>query len=791
MKLSEQWLREWVNPSITQEELRTKLTMAGLEVESFIPVAEPFSNVVVAEVIQVEKHPEADRLKVCQVNVGEPELLTIVCGASNVEPGIKVPAALVGATLPKLKITRSKLRGIVSNGMLCSEVELGLAEESNGLMILPSDAPVGQSVWEYLNLSDSVMDINITPNRGDCLSVLGVATEVAALTEASLQKSILPEVKPVISDTLPITIETPSACPRYVGRVIREINAAIPTPMWLRERLRRSGIRSINPVVDVMNYVMLELGQPMHAFDLEKIKGGIHVKKSEISENIVTLDGQTIAIHSDILMIRDEQQPLALAGVMGGLDSGVSSLTTNIFLESAYFAPDNIAPAVRQYKLTSESSYRFERGIDPTIQAIAIERATELLLSIVGGKPGPVIDISSEEYLPKKKSISLRSARVNRLLGFTIPDKDIEHFLHRLGFSTEKTIEGWNVTIPLRRPDVTIEADLIEEVVRLYGYDHLPSRPFVAPLNILPRPETVLDLKTLRQCFTDLGYHEAITYSFVDKKLQQLLDPGQQPKELLNPITSEMTVMRTNLWPGLLNTLLYNQNRQQLRVRLFETGLRFITQNDVLYQQKVVSGLITGSVVEEQWGIPTRSVDFFDIKGDLQKIFKLTNDDKSFKFLPCDHSALHPGQSALIYRGQEYLGIFGALHPEVMQILELSQPVFVFECLLDILQQRQKPHATEISKFPEIRRDLAIFVDETVPAQQIRDTIQEVGGDLLRNVHVFDVYQGKGVQPHRKSIALALTLQHASRTLVDEEVTHVVLRIVDILKQKFAAELRG
>ncbi|MBV8801805.1 MAG: phenylalanine--tRNA ligase subunit beta [Gammaproteobacteria bacterium] len=791
MKLSEQWLREWVNPSITPEELRTKLTMAGLEVESLDPVAEPFSQVVVAEVIQVEKHPEADRLKVCQVNVGQPELLTIVCGASNVKPGIKVPAALVGAILPKLKITKSKLRGIVSNGMLCSEVELSLAEESNGLMILPQDAPVGKLVWDYLNLSDSVMDINITPNRGDCLSILGVATEVSALTETPLKKSPIHAVQPTISDTLSVTLETPTACPHYVGRIIREVDATIVSPMWLRESLRRSGVRSINAIVDVMNYVMLELGQPMHAFDLEKIKGGIYVKKAETTENITTLDGQTITIHPDILIIRDEQNPLALAGVMGGLESAVTSLTKHIFLESAYFTPSSIAPAVRQYKLTSESSYRFERGIDSTIQATAIERATELLLSIVGGKPGPIIDISSEEYLPKKKTILLRSARVKRLLGFIIPDKDIEKFLQRLGFSTEKTTEGWNVTIPLRRADITIEADLIEEVVRLYGYDHLPSRPFVAPLNILSRPETVLDLKTLRQCFTDLGYHEAITYSFVDKKLQQLLDPGQQPKELLNPITSEMNVMRTNLWPGLINTLLYNQNRQQLRIRLFETGLRFITQNDVLLQQKVLSGLATGSVTEEQWGIPARSMDFFDIKGDLQKIFKLTNDDKLIKFLPCDHPALHPGQSALIYRGEEYLGIFGSLHPEVMQFLELSQPVFVFECLLDVLQQRKKPQVSEISKFPEIRRDLAIFVDETVPAQQIRDTIQEVGGELLRNINVFDVYQGKGVAPHRKSIALALTLQHASRTLVDEEVAHVVLRIVDILKQKFAAELRG
>jgi phenylalanyl-tRNA synthetase beta chain len=705
---------------------------------------------------------------------------------------MKVPAALVGAVLPnKMKITRSKLRGVVSNGMLCSEVELGVAEESNGIMPLPVDAPIGKSVWDYLNLTDYVMDINITPNRGDCLSVLGVAIETSALTGCVLTRPAITDIKPTVTDSLPITIDAPSACPRYVGRVIRDIKADAPTPIWLKERLRRSGIRSISAVVDVMNYVMLELGQPMHAFDLEKISGGIHVRKAKATEEIVTLDGQTIKANQDTLTIADDKKLLALAGVMGGLDSGVTLLTTDIFLESAFFTPENIAPAVRRYKLTSESSYRFERGIDPTIQVQAIERATELLLSLTGGKPGPVLDIIHEQHLPKQTVISLRSARIAKVLGFVIEDHEIETFLKRLGFVTEKNAEGWLVKVPLRRSDIILEVDLIEEVMRLYGYDKLPSRSTIAMLCMNPRSETKLDMITLRRTLCDLGYHEVITYSFIDKELQNLFDPHNQPKELINPITSDMSVMRTNLWPGLVNTLLYNQNRQQSRIRLFETGLRFMNQDNTLHQQRVLSGLVSGPVAEEQWGCPIRQADFFDVKGDLQNIFKLIKDEKKFIFKPCSNSVLHPGQAAEIFRGEQSVGVMGALHPKIIQSLGVSQTVFVFELLLDVLEIAVMPKYTEISKFPEIRRDLAIFVDQTVPAQQIQDTIEEVGGELLRNVMVFDVYQGKGVPSHQKSIALALTLQHASRTLVDEEVADVFGRIVDVLKRKFAAELRG
>jgi phenylalanyl-tRNA synthetase beta chain len=791
MKLSEQWLREWVNPAISQEQLRAKLTMAGLEVESLEPVAETFSNVVVAEVMSVEKHPEADRLKVCQVNVGQPELVTIVCGAANVTAGMKVAAALVGAVLPKMKITRSKLRGVVSNGMLCSEVELSIAEESNGIMALPADAPIGAQVWDYLNLSDQVMDINITPNRGDCLSVLGVATEAAALTGCAMTQPSILDVAPVIDDKLSVMIEAPAACPRYVGRVIRDVKADAATPIWLQERLRRSGIRSIHPIVDVMNYVMIELGQPMHAFDLQKITGNIHVRMAKPGETIVTLDGQTITVNDDILMIADDQNPLAIAGVMGGLDSGVTTATTDIFLESAFFTPENIAPAVRKYKLTSESSYRFERGIDPNLQVLAIERTTSLLLSLVGGKPGPIVNVVDDQCLPKQATIMLRSARVCKILGFQIPEQEIATILQQLGFATEKNNEGWLVKPPLRRTDVKIEADLIEEIIRLYGYDQLPSHATYAALCMNPRPETKLDIVNIRHALCDLGYHEAITYSFIDKKLQHLFDPQATPKELINPITAEMSVMRTNLWPGLVSTLLYNINRQQQRVRLFETGLRFVTRGDQLHQQRVLSGLVSGDIVAEQWGVPVRQTDFFDVKGDLQKLFKLAKDDHSFTFVPCTHPVLHPGQAADIYRGDQYVGVLGGLHPEIKQVLDLTQNVFVFELVLDVLEAASMPHYTEISKFPEIRRDLAIFVDQTVPAQQIQDTIVEVGGELLRNVTVFDVYQGKGVAPHQKSIALALTLQHATRTLVDEEVADVCGQIVDVLKRKFAAELRG
>src|SRR5579883_435510 len=792
MKVSEMWLREWVNPELTRDQLCALLTMSGLEVEEVAPVAEHFTGVVVGKVLKIEKHPEADRLQVCEVDVGQAKPLQIVCGAKNVKVNMKVAAALDGAVLAnKTKIKTSELRGVTSQGMLCSAVELGLSEQGEGLLQLPHEAKLGENIWEYLKLTDFVMDVSITPNRGDCLSIKGLAQEISALVECPLHVPNIPSIKPAIQDTLKVTIHAEEACPRYVGRIIRDVQADTITPMWMQERLRRAGIRCISPVVDVMNYVMLELGQPMHAFDLQKIHQTIDVRHAKKDETLALLDGQTVTLAVNTLIIADKTSPLAIAGVMGGLDSGVTLLTKDIFLESAYFKPAAVTQSARKYNLTSESSYRFERGIDPLLQALAIERATELLLEITGGKPGPLIEAVTTKKLPKATQIELRTDRIAKILGITIPEKTIEKFLQRLTFAFNKNSNGWTVTIPPRRSDIVLEVDLIEEIARLYGYNNIPLHQTRSKLDVHPAPENHLPTNRIRQLFCDLGFNEAITYSFVDKKIQNLFDPELTPKPLLNPITADMSVMRTSLWPGLVNTLLYNQNRQQPRVRLFETGLRFLVTGKELLQQRMLSGLIAGNAFPEQWGIKNREIDFFDLKGELENVFKLTFLSNQYTFKPGVHPALHPGQTAEIYRGDAYVGVMGALHPKIRQKLDISGQVMLFELVLDELEMARLPRQLEVSKFPEIRRDIAILVDATVPAGQIQDTIKEVAGELLQDIVVFDVYQGKGIAEHRKSIALALTLQHVSRTLRDEEVADLMERVIVALKTKFAAELRG
>ena len=792
MKFSELWLQEWVNPTLTQEELCAKLTMAGLEVDDLAPVAEQFSGIVVGKILSFEQHPDADRLNVCQVDIGK-TTLSIVCGAKNVKPGMKIPAALDGAVLPnKTKITSSNLRGVTSHGMLCSAVELGLSEQGEGLLQLPYDAPIGANIWEYLRLTDFIMDVAITPNRGDCLSIMGMAKEVAALTESALHIPNLLPVQSSIEDSLSVHIQKPIECPRYVGRIIRGIQADQVTPMWIQERLRRGGVRCISPVVDVMNYVMLELGQPMHAFDLSKISQEINVRFALPEESLNLLDGQTVALTEETLVIADKEKPLAIAGVMGGLDSSVTLLTQDIFLESAFFSAPYIAKMGRIYHLSSESSYRFERGIDPTIQALAIERATELLLEIVGGKAGPLIEVVHTDHLPQPSVIHLRRARISQILGLTLKDQEIESIMRRLGFAVQSASDGWQVTVPARRSDITLEVDLIEEVIRLHGYDNLPLHQSISSMQMHARPEDKVYLSTLRRALCDLGFNEVVTYSFIDKKWQSLFDPEHQAKELMNPITAEMAVMRTNLWPGLITTLLYNQNRQQSRVRLFETGLRFILEEDgALLQQSVLSGVITGPSFPQQWGIPNREADFFDLKGDLQNIFKLTRAMDEFTFEASQHPALHPGQTASICRNRKQVGLMGALHPSIKKELDITGNVFVFEILLDGLEPARLARFSEVSKFPEISRDLALLVKQTVPAQAIQDTIINIAGELLKTLNVFDVYQGKGITPDCKSIALSLTLQHASRTLRDEEVADLMERIIVALKDQFAAELRS
>ena len=796
MKCSESWLREWVDPAITREELSTTLTMAGLEVEELAPVSQDFSGVIVGQVLKVEKHPEADRLNICEVNVGSASTLNIVCGAPNVRAGLKVPVAMINAILPnKMVITAATLKGVASQGMLCSASELGLSDDNEGLLELAADAPIGKDLKSYLKLDDYTIDISITPNRGDCLSIKGLAREVSALTKSPLLKdNNIPEVQSTFNLVHTVSVEAKQDCPVYIGRILRNVKADAETPAWLKERLRRSGIRSISPVVDVTNYVMLELGQPMHAFDLNTIHQGIHVRKAKYGEKITLLDGSEQQLDVETLVIADAKNPLAIAGVMGGMDSSVTLLTKDIFLESAFFTPQIVARQRQHYGLTSDSAYRFERGVDPTIQRAAIERATQLIIEISGGDVGPVIEIIHNDNVPRQNTITLVKEKITKVLGVAVSDQEVEAIFKALHFSFNhdpfSKQESWVVHIPSYRFDITLPEDLIEEIARLRGYDKIPTHALKGQLQGAHASEGAKDLQALRQFLSDEGYHEIISYSFVDKNLQNLLAPDEEPCELVNPITNEMTVMRTNLWPGLLNTLLYNKSRQQNRIRLFEIGTCFTKRGKNLLQESRLGGLITGLAHPEQWGFAARTVDFYDLKGDLERLFHFLNIDNQLIFKPETSPVLHPGQSAGIYHGSQKIGIVGALHPVILQNLGITDNVFVYELDINQLEMAGLQRFHEISKFPEIRRDIAILVNQAIPAREIQDTIKVIAGDWLKDVFIFDVYQGKGISPGLKSIALAMVLQHPTRTLVDDEVTAIMDRVTTALKGKLGAELR-
>ncbi len=790
MKFSEKWLREWVSPSASANELAEQLTMAGLEVDSVQAVAGDFTGVVVGEVLSVEPHPDADKLRVCKVVAGD-EALQIVCGAPNVRAGMKVPTALIGAVLPgDFKIKKSKLRGVESFGMLCSARELGLSEDHGGLMDLPVDAPVGSDIRTYLDLDDVAIEIDLTPNRGDCLGMVGVAREIGVLTRSEVSVPVMDAVPAAIDATFPVQVSAPEACPRYLGRVIRGINPNATTPLWMQERLRRGGIRSLGPVVDVTNYVLLELGQPMHAFDLQVLSGGIEVRYAKAGEKLALLDEKVIELDTNSLLIADQMKPLALAGVMGGADSGISDATDTLFLECAYFTPEKIAGRARQYGLHTDSSFRFERGVDFQLQRRAMERATSLMLELVGGEAGPVIEVASEAHLPALTPIQLRSARVQRLLGMQPDDATVTDILTRLGMSVQTGEAGWQVTPPSFRFDIRIEADLIEEVGRVYGYNRLPSTAFHGALDMQPVPEERVPLSRLRQLLVSRGYQEAITYSFVDPEIQHLVDPEVEPVALANPISSELSVMRTSLWQGLLRTLQHNLNRQQKRVRIFEHGLNFIKQDIDINQDEYVAGVLSGGLVEEQWGEPERDVDFFDMKSDVEALLDLGGRGETFRFLTGTHPALHPGQTAEIQRDGKRVGWLGCIHPELARQLDIEPKTFLFELHSATVAEGRAVSFREISKFPSVRRDLAVVVDESVSALALQEAIRESCGDQLQELTLFDVYRGKGVESGRKSIAFGLILQESSRTLTDEDVESVSARVVDRLNRNFGATLR-
>lgn len=790
MKFSEHWLREWVNPPLNTHQLAEQLTMAGLEVESVLPVAGDFSKVVIGKVLSTEQHPDAERLRVCQVDVGQAAPLTIVCGGANVRADLKVPVVVVGGSIKGQEIKAAKLRGIASQGMICSVTELGLQETSQGIMELPADAPIGEDFRQWLQLNDHSLDLHITPNRGDCLSIAGVAREVAVLNDMAYQAPERKTIATAITDKFPITVDVPADCPRYFGRIIREINPHAITPIWMIERLRRSGLRSIHPVVDVTNYVLLELGQPLHAFDLDKLSGGIHVRRAHADETLILLDEQEVSLNPDVLVIADKQKAQALAGVMGGLESSVTTDTNNIFLESAFFNPLVIAGQARRMGVSSDGAYRFERGVDPELAAIAMERATELLLQIVGGKVGPIVEVVDKKHLPKAAEITLRKVRIERVLGVTIPEKEIETILHRLGMQCTKTSEGWLVHAPSHRFDISIEADLIEELARIRGYQTIPlTRPHTT-MEFLTAPERKIKLSRLRDVLIDRGYHEAITYSFIAPKLQQLIDPGQAILDLVNPISADLSVMRTSLLPGLLTAVAYNQNRQQMRVRLFETGLRYLSQQKEILQQPMLAGVVSGDAYTEQWGMAHKPVDFFDVKADLQALFTLTGEASAFSFVKAEHAALHPGQSAGVERAGKLIGYVGAVHPALLQQLDLTGSVFCFELQLDAITMAKLAQAQAFSKFPAIRRDISFWVDASIPVEKILAVVRNTAGELLTDASLFDVYQDKRSTENTRSLALGLLLQHPTRTLVDNEVNDIMERVLKALKQEFAIVLR-
>ncbi len=788
MKFSEAWLREWVNPNLETAQLAEQLTMAGLEVDSVEAAAGEFSGVVVAEVLSVEAHPDADKLRVCQVSTGEGDPLQIVCGAPNVRAGMKAPLATVGGRVGEMEIKKAKLRGVPSHGMLCSARELGLSEDHEGLMDLPADAPAGQEIREYLALDDVLIDIDLTPNRGDCLGMEGVAREVGALTGTDVTTPDIPKVQANIEDTFDIDVKAPEACPRYLGRVIRGINPDAQTPLWMKEKLRRSGLRSLGPVVDVTNYVMLELGQPMHAFDLKQLSGGIEVRYPKAGESLTLLDAREIEPDRDTLLICDHSKPLALAGVMGGEHSGISADTCDLFLEVACFTPVNIAGCARRYGLATDSAYRFERGVDAGLQERAMERATALLLELVGGKAGPVSDAVSENHLPQKTPIVLRRARIKRLLGFVPDDAEVINILTRLEVGVETIDEGWRATPPGFRFDLAIEADLIEEVGRVFGYNRLPTANNSGDLKLQPVPETVTPLQRVKTMLVDRDYCEVISYSFVDKETQDALVPGVEAVALANPISSEMSVMRTSLWPGLAGVVKFNIARQQSRIRIFESGLKFVQQDDELKQKRVLSGAVTGDRCPEQWSAAPEPVDFFDVKGDLQSLLDYAGVEVGFE--AGEHPALHPGQSAAICVGGEQVGWLGRVHPQVAQKLEIPGKTFLFELELDVVLKGRVPSFEKLSRFPSIRRDLAVVVDAGTAAGALSDTIRAEAGPLLQDLRVFDVYEGKGIESGRKSIAFGLILQDSSRTLTDDDVDAVISTITGQLEQEFGATLR-
>lgn len=826
MRFNKLWLDEFVSNNLTANELADKITMAGLEVDTVEDVCGKFTGVVVGEVLTCIDHPDSDHLHVTTVNVGN-EVLDIVCGAPNCRAGLKVACAIVGAVLPgDFKIKPCKLRGVPSNGMLCSYKELGMKEESDGIIELPNDAPIGVDLHEYLKLNDKIIDVDLTANRADCLSIYGLAREVSVLLETEVNDVEFECADETIDDVMPFSIEDTAVTQRYISRVLKGVDLSIPSPIWMQERLRRAGIRSIDVVVDVTNYVMLEYGVPMHAYDLAKINGELVIRAAKDGEKLVLLSGAEVTLKSDTLVIADNDGPVALAGIFGGQRTGVSKTTTDIVLEAAYFAPSAIKNRAREYGLATDASHRFERGVDFCMVENSMQRATSLLAQICGCQVGPMVEVCEERYMATVPPIFVKYDEIDSVIGVTIDHDYVDAVLERLGLSPERVveeiehddlpedpdewpddpddcddmddawceeIEGVEVRSPSWRYDIKIPADICEEVARIYGYDNIPNVDPVAPLRMVKTPENGNSTYRLKCLMADRGYHEVVTYSFVEPKALATIKPDVEPLVIPSPISADMSVMRTTLWTGLINTAVYNANRQMANLKLFETGLTFIPDNKAengIRQQEMIGGILCGNVSDPAWNESNRAVDFFDLKGDVEALLETTGQIAEFTFVRSQNQSLHPGVSADIIYHNEVVGSLGLIHPSVEKKLGLKHHVFLFEIKMSALATRVIPAYNEISKFPSISRDLAVVVDKNVSCEDLLKTVKKYGGQYLVQASVFDLYEGENLPVGKKSIAFSMVLQATEKTLEEVDITSSVDAVVNGLKTDFGATLR-
>ncbi|HOX72286.1 MAG: phenylalanine--tRNA ligase subunit beta [Dokdonella sp.] len=792
MKFSENWLRELVEIPVGRSDFAHRLTMSGLEVEGIDMLGAALDGIVVAEILAAEKHPDADKLKVCRVDIGTGETLQIVCGAPNARAGLKAPLAVVGTRVGEITIKAAKLRGVESNGMLCSGRELGLDNDFDGLLELPASAPVGESLAKFLLLPDALFEIGLTPNRSDCLGMHGLAREVAAEFGVPVRIAEVAAVPAVHQDTLAVRIEVPADCPRYCGRLLRGLDASAATPQWMAERLRRSGMRPVSILVDVTNYVMIEMGQPMHAFDAGSVTAPIVVRRARKGETLKLLDERTVELSEDFVVIADQAKAIALGGVMGGFDTRVTDSTTDVFLEVAHFAPSSISGRARRLGLHTDGSHRFERGVDPELPRKAVERATALLLEFAGGQAGPVDETCSTNHLPVRTPVGLRRERLHRILGVEVPDDQVGRILESLGMRVSTSAGGWSATPPSARFDIAIEEDLIEEIARIHGYDRIPVQAPRGEITPAAIPEDRIALRSFREQLAARGYSEAISYAFVAADLLKTWGLQESSIALANPLSAELAVMRTSLLPGLVAALDANRKRQQSRVRLFESGRSYHAGNDGPVEIELLSGVAVGDAGVEQWGEPGRAIDFFDLKGDVESLFRLAGSDAStLRFAAGAPDWLHPGRSATIWRGETRVGFAGALNPRLQKALDLDADVYVFELELATLAGRQVPVASQLSRFPSVRRDIAIVLADEIPYTDVEASIRGAVGERLVDLVLFDRYTGPHLGNGVKSLAMGLILQDRSRTLTDQDADQCVDLAVTALATGYNAKLRG